>query len=300
MQPFEFLAPPSLEEALELLARYGDGCRVVAGGTDIVPALREGRLPGVTRLVDIRRRPELRGLKATEKGLWIGAATTHSEIGQSLEVRRQWSLLAEACGQIGSKQIRNLATIGGNVANASPAADSIPALLCLDARVSLLSLRGKREISLQAYLAEKSTKSAAAAGAAGAADASAELLEGFTLPRPLPDTKSTFIKVARRQAMAISRLSLAMALHQEGGKVDSLRLVPGAMLKVPHHLEPVEEFLRGKVLTAEVSAAAVRLAADVVIAETGLRSSFKYKIPVLEGLLERTFDQFREREANHG
>ena len=155
MQQFEFIAPSSLAEVLELLECHGDGCRVVAGGTDIMPALRNGRLSCVTRLVDIRRRQELRGIKITGDGLWIGAATTHSEVVQSPDVRARWPLLAEACGRIGSKQIRNLATVGGNVANASPAADSVPALLCLDARISLLSGHGKRELPLQSYLAEE-------------------------------------------------------------------------------------------------------------------------------------------------
>jgi xanthine dehydrogenase iron-sulfur cluster and FAD-binding subunit A len=100
--------------------------------------------------------------------------------------------------------------------------------------------------------------------------------------------------------MAISRLSLAMVLHLDGDTVDFARIVPGAMLAVPHHLERVEEYLVGKELTAEVSANAVKLVKEVVIAETGMRPSFKYKLPVLEGLVRRLFNQFREGEVGHG
>jgi len=288
MQQFEFIAPSSLAEVLELLERHGDGCRVVAGGTDIMPALRQGRLSCVARLVDIRRRQELRGIRTTKDGLWIGAATTHSEVVQNAAVRERWALLAEACGRIGSKQIRNMATVGGNVANASPAADSVPALLCLDARISLLSRRGKRELLLQSYLAERKR------------NAPAELVEGFTLPFPLANTRSKFVKVARRQAMAISRLSLAVALHLDGEVIDFVRIVPGAMLAVPQHLERVEEYMVGRELTEEVGAEAARLTTGVVTAITGLRPSFKYKLTVLEGLVGQVFAQFRDGGTGHG
>ena len=290
MQQFEFLLPSSLAEVVALMDQHGDTCKVVAGGTDIVPALREERLTGVTKLIDIRRRPELRGIKRMDAGLWIGAATTHSEIVQSLEVNQLWPLLVEACGQIGSKQIRNLATVGGNVANASPAADSIPALLCLDARVSLLSTHGKREIPLQVYLAEKKQSGVQRV----------ELLEGFFLPTPLRNTLTKFVKVGRRQAMAISRLSLAVALHTEAGLINLARLVPGAMLPITQRLEGVENFLVGKRLTAEVSSQAAKLASENVIAETGMRSSFKYKVPVLEGLIKQVLDQCQEGVEDHG
>jgi CO/xanthine dehydrogenase FAD-binding subunit len=288
MQQFEFIAPSSLAEVLELIERHGGGCRVVAGGTDIMPALRQGGLAGVTRLVDIRRRPELRGIRATADGLWIGAATTHSEVVNSAAVRERWVLLAEACGQIGSKQIRNLATVGGNVANASPAADSVPALLCLDARISLLSRRGNRELPLQSYLAERKRT------------VPAELIEGFVLPFPLANTLSKFVKVARRKAMAISRLSLSMAVHMDRDTIDFARIVPGAMLPVPQHLERVEEYLVGRELTEETSAQAARLTADVVTAITGMRPSFKYKLSVLEGLVKQVFAQFRDGGIDRG
>lgn len=290
MQQFAFLVPSSLDETLAMMAEHAGHCQVVAGGTDIVPALREDRLPGVSVLIDIRRRPELRGIKKTDHGLWIGAGTTHSEIVQSPEVRSAWRLLADACGQVGSKQIRNLATVGGNVANASPAADSIPALLCLDARVSLMSVYGQREVFLQAYLAEKKPGEAR----------QDELLTGFMLPYSLPNTMTRFVKVARRQAMAISRLSLAMAVHVENGVTDLIRLVPGAMLPVTQRLVEVENFLTGRILTPEISAEAAKLASAGVIAATGMRSSFKYKVPVLEGLIKQVLEQFREGVENYG
>ncbi len=174
------------------------------------------------------------------------------------------------------------------MANASPAADSVPALLCLDARISLLSRRGKRELPLQSYLAERKR------------NAPAELVEGFTLPFPMTNTRSKFVKVARRQAMAISRLNLAVALHVDGSKIDFARIVPGAMLAVSQHLERVEEYLVGRELTEETGAEAARLTADVVTEITGMRPSYKYKLPVLEGLVKQVFAQFRNGEVDHG
>lgn len=287
MQDFEFLVPHSLEEACRLLAEHGESCRLIAGGTDVVPALREGRLGQVEKLIDIRRQQELRGIKETDDGVWIGAATTHTEIAGSLEVKRHWGLLADACGQIGSKQIRNLATIGGNVANASPAADSIPALICLDARVRLLSTEGSRELPLQEYVWQNK-------------EVTNELILGFTLPSPPDDAKSAFVKVARRQAMAISRLSLAVSLRIRNERVDFVRLVPGAMLPITHHLDSVEQYLRGRILTPATIEAVTKLATQSVIAETGMRSSFAYKVPVLEGLITRVLEQFREGVESRG
>jgi len=292
MQQFEFLVPRSLTEIVELMEQYGNNCKVVAGGTDIVTALRENRLIGISKLVDIRRCPELRGISRSEDGLWIGAGMTHSEIACSPDIKSLFPLLVEACSQIGSKQIRNLATLGGNVANASPAADSIPALLCLDAQVRLQSTRSKRQISLQSYLSEKKQRGSGTIGELSGT--TEELVEGFFLPFSLPNTQAKFVKVARRQAMAISRLSLAILLHRENQVVDRVRLVPGAMLPVTQRLVDVENYLSGKELTSEVIQRTSQLASQQVIMETGRRSSFEYKIPVLEGLIQQVLQEFRE------
>ncbi|CAA7601034.1 CO dehydrogenase flavoprotein C-terminal domain [Acididesulfobacillus acetoxydans] len=285
MQSFAFLRPTSLAETLALMSEHAGHCRVVAGGTDLVPALREGRLQDVSVLIDVRRRPELQGIKRTEHGLWLGGGTTFTAIVQSAEVSSAWSLLVEASRQVGGKQIRNLATLAGNVANASPAADSIPALLCLEARVSLLSTRGTREVQLENYLEEKTTGQ----------NPLNELLLGFLLPYPRAKTQARFVKVARRQALAIARLSLAIAGHAEDGVIDWVHVAPGAVLPYPQRLTKVEQFLTGCRLSAEICRAAAELAAKEILAQSGKRPSFDYKLPVLKELVKEMLEELRER-----
>ena len=152
MQPFAYARPDTLAEAVDLLVRHRDGARVLAGGTDLVIRLRDGSFaPSV--VVDVKAVPELApGIRETpEGGLWIGATTTMTEIAAHPVIRRDVAALAEAAAVVGSVQIRNRATVAGNLCNASPAADTAPALLVHDAVVVTAGLQGSRRIPLDVF-----------------------------------------------------------------------------------------------------------------------------------------------------
>jgi len=146
----EVYAPGTLDEALALKAEHGSSLKPLAGGTDMIPGIRSGACTA-EKLLDLSRIDDLRGIRENGTGIDIGALATHARVAESETVRTHLPLLAEACGSVGSVQIRNLGTVGGNLSNASPAADSIPPLIVLGAACKIRSASDGREVLMSAY-----------------------------------------------------------------------------------------------------------------------------------------------------
>ena len=191
-------APRSLEETLLSLGEHPD-LRPLAGCTDLMVSEPEDHLdlPGV---LDLQGVSELRGFRWRGETLEIGAVTAFSEIRDSPDVRQSFPALAEAASKIGGWQIQNRATIGGNMANASPAGDSLPVLLALDAAVVLVGPGGERTMAYSEFHI----------GYRETAIRSGEIIGWIRLPRPHPDSAQAFRKVGTRQALAISKVVVAM------------------------------------------------------------------------------------------
>jgi CO/xanthine dehydrogenase FAD-binding subunit len=184
MKPFDYYAPTSLNEALGLLAEQGRRARALAGGTDLLLKMRAGRLaPGC--LINIKRLPELRGLSYDEtQGLRLGALTTVAEIMASPDVCSRYPALAHAAATMASVQIRNLATVGGNLCNAAPSADLAPPLIALGAQVHIAGPRGERSVALEEFFL----------GPGQPALADDELLVALTLPPPERGLTAVYLK----------------------------------------------------------------------------------------------------------
>lgn len=269
-----YCRPETVAEAVAALQT--PGARALAGGTDLVVRLREGR-KGVTLAVDLNTVPGLGQIGVQGEEIFLGPLVTFSQMMTSALIRHEAPLLARAAAAVGSPQIRNRGTIGGNIMNASPAGDSLPALLTLDARVTLAGPAGERRLTLAALLAGP-YRTRAGPG---------EILTEIRFPRLPAGCGSSFLKLGRRNALAIARINVAAIVQVEAGQIRSARLALGAVTPVPRRFPEAEAVLRGASPGEEVFKAAAREVAVEMVREAGQRPSFAYKIPAVQSLVRR-------------
>lgn len=274
------LRPKSAREALKVYARTPEALPIV-GGTDLMVLWNLGDLNDRVML-DLSRISEWskidRMKSASGASLRIGALATHTAVLHHAMVRRHFSLLAEACATIGGLQIQNRGTIGGNVANASPAGDTFPPLAIYDARVHVISAAARRVVPfLDIFAGVKKTTLGAG-----------ELIEGIDLPIPsLPPSRQFFRKVGTRAAQAISKTVAAGALWLNAdGTVVDVRLALGSMAPTVRRLRTIEAALIGQRLTPEAVRDAVARIADDVSPIDDVRSTATYRLTTSQRLLE--------------
>lgn len=254
-----YFGPETLEEALSLLAETATDARVVAGGTDVVVAARQGRRPLDGSVVAIHTIDALRGIARADDGsLRLGALVTHNELECSPLVRGTWSALADAAGLIGSPSTRACGTLGGNLVNGSPAMETGSPLLALDAAVELSSQRGSRLLRLADFLR----------GPGVTACAPDELLVAVTVPQPPPRTGSGYARIGYRRAMEIAVVGAAAAVSlDDSGRIDFARIALTAVAPVCVRAEEAESLLLGtdggEAAISAAALAAVRSAAPI-------------------------------------
>lgn len=274
--PAAYHRPGNLVEALDLLKGYGAQAIALAGGTDLMVELREGKHQGA-HLVDLGKLSELKVLELKNGEVHLGAGVTFSEILGSELLKEHAGVLVQAASRIGSLQIRNLATVGGNVVHCSPCADSVPALLVLEARAVLESVEGAREVPLQEILL----------GPYRSGLRPGELVSRFVF-QSASGMWSGFHKLARRNALAIARLSLAVLTRQDSGCLEEVRIALGSGTPVPRRMEKVEGFLLGRAPLERDLWEAGRILATSMVEITGLRASTAYKEKAVQGLLVKS------------
>jgi CO/xanthine dehydrogenase FAD-binding subunit len=277
------LRPKSAREALKVYAGTPDALPFV-GGTDLMVLWNLGELNDrvmldLARISEWSRIERVGGTPGKEaSALRIGALATHSAVQHHAMVRRHFSLLADACATVGGIQIQNRGTIGGNIANASPAGDTFPPLAIYDARVHVASASGRRVVPfLDIFAGVKKTTLGAG-----------ELIEAIDLPIPAPPpARHFFRKVGTRAAQAISKTVAAGALWLNAdGTVADVRLALGSMAPTVRRLRTVESALLGQRLTPEVVQAAVARVADDVSPIDDVRSTATYRLTTSQRLLE--------------
>ena len=268
-------SPRSLEEAIRYLSENPE-LRLVAGCTDLLVAGPEqiDSFPGVMDLLSV---PELRGIRWVGETLEIGATTTFSEISAAKTVQQNFPSLAKAASLVGGWQIQNRATLGGNMANASPAGDSLPVLLALDAAVVLVGPQGERTMAYSEFHV----------GYRETAIQPGEIIGRVRLPRPRPDTTQLFRKVGTREAQAISKVVVALSGRMDEGKIVEYRLGAGSVAPVPIRLTTVEEAILGRQSNTETADLAGRLAADSVDPIDDVRSTAAYRRFALRNVVRR-------------
>lgn len=282
---FEYVVPRTIAELCVFLQQQSESPRIVAGGTDLLISLKKREI-APKYVVDITRIAELSYIRNDHGHISIGATTTHTEIAESELIGKAAPFLAESAASIGSVQIRNSGTIGGNIANASPAADIVPPLVALDAEAHILSHDGERRVPLTRIFSGpyRTTLSAK------------EFLGSVSFKRIPPGTGTCFLKVGRRRALAVARINVAVALVLErDGHIQEARICPGAVIPIPSRISQAEEVLLGSRAGNELFQKAGRIVAQEVVRNAGRRYSTPYKEPVVEKLVQRALSIAAER-----
>lgn len=287
---FEYYTPKAPGEALDLVKRLGNRAKVLAGGTDLLNMMKE-KLIKPECLVDINNVEEFKGISYEPgKGAVIGSATKISEVEHSAIIREKYFALCQAAGELGSVQVRNMATIGGNSCHASPAAETPTPLVALGAKVVLSSVSGERELPLEDFIT----------GNRETALAEGELLTQFVLPEPAPKSASRYGYIGLRDAMEIDAVNMAvnLALDGDGRTIKDLRLVMGSVFPRPLVSKEVPAILVGKEFSTELLEKAAQAAAGEAKPISDIRASAEYRsevVPVLvRRLLQEAFDAARE------
>ncbi len=269
---FASIRPESKRDALDALASLA-GAAVIAGGTDLLVRMKKGET--YYHVIDITALADLKGIAREDTLLRIGAATSHTEISGNRLIAEGARSLALASASVGSPQIRNMGTIGGNIVNASPAADTMAPLLIHDAMVHLESKEKVRNIEFERFITDP-YKTVIKGD---------EIVSSVTM-QPLTGYTEGYRRVAKRATLAISRLSIAWAMHEEGGVFRDARLAIGSCTPMPFRPRTVENFLRGQKRKKNVIDEAVNMVVEEIQRISGARPSFLYKLPVVKDLLQ--------------
>lgn len=277
-----YVTPLTLQDALAALRRSAGEARLIAGGTDLLLDLQQGRQPPIDTLVDISRLPELRRLELESDHLFLGAALTHGELSGDPRLASEARALVEASALIGGPQVRNVATLGGNVAHALPAADATIALSALGAQAELADVHGGRRIvPLESLFAGPGRTTF---------DRSSTIIVGFHLPRRRSGQGSAFRRVMRPQGVAIAILNLAAWVQlDEAGTLVEVRLAAGPSGPTPHRLRAAERALQGQASASiELSAVTAAMRSESRLRSSAHRATADYRRHLLRVLLERT------------
>ena len=272
----KFYNGSSVEEVVGLLDKYKGECKVIAGGTDIIIALKNEKIsPKV--LIDIGKIKELKTIEEKKDKLFIGAGVSYTGIMESNFLNDNLYALKRACGEVGSPQIRNKGTIGGNIANNSPAADSVPPLIALGSTLKIVSIRGTREVLLEDYCSNNKNL--------GLKDD--ELIIGIEFNKLKYNQSLSFSKLGLRKALAISRISISSLIgFDENGIIDLIKVASGSIGRYPMREVEVEEYLNGKELSSYNIEEAINVLQKSMDERLKGRSTLPYKRRAVEGVLK--------------
>jgi carbon-monoxide dehydrogenase medium subunit len=285
MRPFQFLEPRTTAEASGMLVEHGEGARAIAGGTSLVLMLRH-RLADLSFLVDVGRLPELSGVRFDADGtLRIGALTTHGEIAKHPEIRTHFPVIADMARQVANPQIRNVATIGGNLCYGDPASDPPTCLVALGARVRVVRGKDQREIPLDGFFKGYYEN------ALGLGDVLAEIV----VP-PVPrQGAALYTRFITTQAEGRPLVAAGLRVVRAGREAWSdVRLALGAVVPAPKRAAEAEAFLTGRPLTREALAQAAILVANNIDPIDDFRASAGYRREVTRVVVRRMLERAME------
>jgi CO/xanthine dehydrogenase FAD-binding subunit len=281
---YALIAPPTLPAVLQTLADEPGRYTPIAGGTELMVALSAGRLPQ-KNLLSINHLRELRFITTTPTDITIGSGTTFTDIRYSEAIQESFPLLIQAASWTGSIANQNRGTIGGNIVNGSPAADTPPALLAYGAQVTVVSSAGTRTMPYSMFHLGYKTN----------ALAPDELLYSITLPRKFSAYRSYIRKVGTRNAQAISKVALAGLARIENNIVTDIRLGAASLREVPTRCPAAEQAILNQPITPEMLPQTIAAARAALLTETrpidDIRSTAKYRATIAANLLEEFLRQ---------
>ncbi|MBW1802939.1 MAG: xanthine dehydrogenase family protein subunit M [Deltaproteobacteria bacterium] len=276
MPKFEYLSCESIEEACSLLGKYGEEARVLSGGTDLLIKMKHKMMtPGY--LINIKRIPDLNYIRQDDgRQVAIGALTTVQAVKNSPLIKKKYHALNDATGVLGTRQVRNLATVCGNLCNASPAAECAPALLALNARARIAGKSGRRVIDLKDFFLEPGK----------IALAHDEILTEIQIPEPETNTGGVYLKHSTRR-IDVAIVGVAVVVRMDGPKVEDIRIALGAVGPTPFRAEKAEAILKGRKADEERVQKAAAMASDESFPIDDLRGQKDYRKEMVATLVKQ-------------
>jgi carbon-monoxide dehydrogenase medium subunit len=270
---FEYHAPERLEEAFDILRKHPGESTFLAGGTDLIVKMKQ-RLIEPKRLINLKNIKELSGVEENNSRIHIGALTKLRTLERCHHVMEMLPLLRETVSAMGSVQVRNMATVGGNLCNASPAADSAVALIALGADAHIAGPNVKRSLPLEEFFR----------GSGSSVLEKDEILTGISVPVPKENSKEAFFKIGRTN-LDIAVVNVAVHLRMEGDIIKNCRVVMGSVAPVPLRLIAVENYLNGKKATDDTFKRAGEIGSDKIKPITDIRATADYRKTASKGLI---------------
>jgi CO/xanthine dehydrogenase FAD-binding subunit len=272
---YKLISPANLGAALDILAREAGVWKPFAGGTDLMVMLEAGKLAHQNYL-SIWNLAELRGIEVTDEHIGLGALTTYTEVQENPTLLKEFPMLCQAASETGGLAIQNRGTLGGNIINASPAADSPPALLAYDAELELVSVNGSRTVPYHAFHTGYKQMNIRPE----------ELLRSVRLPRPGQTSRQYYRKVGTRKAQAISKICFAATARMNGKQIADVRIALGSVAPIPIRCLETENSLRGREINPDTLANAKTALAAEIAPIDDVRSTKDYRLRVSLNLLE--------------
>ncbi len=286
---YDLVAAPNLSAALALLAKNPGALLPIAGGTDLMVQFAAGTL-APRKLLSVWNLPELRRIDVDADEIRVGAASTYTDLRRNQIIAREFPLLAQAAAWTGGIANQHRGTLGGNIVNASPAADSLPALLAYEAELIVASASGERRVSYADFHT----------GYKKMRLEPAELIRAICLPRRFSGYASYTRKIGGRNAQAISKVCIAALGRVAAGIVDDVRIALGSVAPIPIRLRATEALLRGKHIDAQLIAVACKAAVAETQPIDDIRSTARYRAAVVSNLVAEFLEMLVAEPAPHG
>ncbi len=277
MRRFELALPRSVDEALRVLSERGSEAKLLAGGTDLLPQLKNGLLKPAW-VVDLSGVERVRTLRSDSGGLRVGAAVSARTLERDATTQKTYTSLAESGALVGSVQIRNLATLGGNLCNAAPSADMAPPLLALDAEAVIAGPRGERRVPITDFFS----------GVRRTVLSPDEILLEIVIPAPGPRSGGHYLRHTPRRELDIAVVGVASQLTLSNGVCSKARIALAAVAPVPLRAREAEQLLEGKPVTPEGIERAAEMAVGAARPISDQRGSADYRLHLVRVLTRRT------------
>ena len=280
--PCHYFAPQKTEEALEILSRYGKEIKVIAGGTDLLVQYYD-RLYEINSWLDLKNIKELKKIRISKNQIEIGAMVTHAQLEKSEDIQKYFPILSQAAADIGSPQIRNRGTVGGNVVNASPAGDLLSPLMAYDAQFKLLSIQGEKIVPAEEFFI----------GPKKTILKPAQLLTRIILPLPSERTYGSWIKIGKRKALIIATITLALVVEmtEDNKTVKDVRTCLGSVAPTPIEIKKIRKKMVGKNFNQLNFAELGQIVEDKISPIDDIRGTREYRKDVAKNIMINALEE---------
>jgi len=280
---FEYLSPQTVQEACALLSQHGDKARILAGGTDLLNVMKE-KIIKPEYIVGLKGINDLDYIEADGDGVRIGALTTLTALGKSAVIREKFPCLADVPGKMATVQIRNMGTLGGNLCNAAPSADTAPILICLGARAKIVGPNGDRKVALEDFFT----------GPGETVLGDGEILTEIQVPNQPANTAGAYLKMSR-VAVDLAIVGVAAVITMDGDLCSDIKIALGAVAPTPIRAKKAEELLKGKKIDEGLIEEAGKIAAGEASPIDDIRGSAFYRTEIVNVFTKRAIRQALEQ-----